>query len=165
MRMRFQTGLQTLHNFLAHRNLVLQRQLFNIFFLKQLALENQISMSQEIVQRLQASLETHPHPAIDNSSCPASSAAGESVSLPHWSARRVTLRSDPDYQSPLKENIKQLALENQISMSQEIVQRLQASLETHPHTSSSCPASSAAGESVSLPHWSARRVTLRSDPD
>ncbi|EIB98400.1 Arc family DNA-binding protein [Pantoea anthophila] len=34
--------------------------------IKQLALENQISMSQEIVQRLQASLETHPHPAIDN---------------------------------------------------------------------------------------------------
>lgn len=34
--------------------------------LKQLALENQISMSQEIVQRLQASLQTHPHPAIDN---------------------------------------------------------------------------------------------------
>lgn len=34
--------------------------------LKQLAQENQISMSQEIVQRLQASLQTHPHPAIDN---------------------------------------------------------------------------------------------------
>lgn len=34
--------------------------------IKQLALENQISMSQEIVQRLQASLETHQHPAIDN---------------------------------------------------------------------------------------------------
>ncbi|MGC0787247.1 Arc family DNA-binding protein [Pantoea agglomerans] len=34
--------------------------------IKQLALENQISMSQEIVQRLQASLETHPYPAIDN---------------------------------------------------------------------------------------------------
>ncbi|MCP1204890.1 Arc family DNA-binding protein [Pantoea sp. B550] len=34
--------------------------------IKQLALENQVSMSQEIVQRLQASLETHPHPAIDN---------------------------------------------------------------------------------------------------
>jgi len=34
--------------------------------IKQLALENQISMSQEIVQRLQASLDTHPHPAIDN---------------------------------------------------------------------------------------------------
>lgn len=34
--------------------------------IKQLALENQISMSQEIVQRLQASLETHLHPAIDN---------------------------------------------------------------------------------------------------
>ncbi|WP_312830164.1 hypothetical protein [Pantoea anthophila] len=34
--------------------------------IKQLALEKQISMSQEIVQRLQASLETHPHPAIDN---------------------------------------------------------------------------------------------------
>ena len=34
--------------------------------IKQLALENQISMSQEIVQRLQASLETHPHPAIDS---------------------------------------------------------------------------------------------------
>lgn len=34
--------------------------------IKQLALENQISMSQEIVQRLQASLETHPNPAIDN---------------------------------------------------------------------------------------------------
>ncbi|WP_442798625.1 Arc family DNA-binding protein [Pantoea vagans] len=34
--------------------------------IKQLALENQISMSQEIVQRLQASLESHPHPATDN---------------------------------------------------------------------------------------------------
>ncbi|MDQ1214451.1 Arc family DNA-binding protein [Pantoea anthophila] len=34
--------------------------------IKQLALENQVSMSQEIVQRLQASLDTHPHPAIDN---------------------------------------------------------------------------------------------------
>ncbi|MFH8134874.1 Arc family DNA-binding protein [Pantoea osteomyelitidis] len=34
--------------------------------IKQLALENQVSMSQEIVQRLQSSLTTHPHPAIDN---------------------------------------------------------------------------------------------------
>ncbi|MDL4916127.1 MAG: hypothetical protein QRY16_20885 [Enterobacterales bacterium endosymbiont of Blomia tropicalis] len=34
--------------------------------IKQLALENQISMSQEIVQRLQASLQTQQHPAIDN---------------------------------------------------------------------------------------------------
>ncbi|WP_312242588.1 Arc family DNA-binding protein [Pantoea sp.] len=34
--------------------------------IKQLALENQVSMSQEIVQRLQSSLMTHPHPAIDN---------------------------------------------------------------------------------------------------
>jgi len=34
--------------------------------IKQLALENQISMSQEIVQRLQTSLKTHPHPAIDS---------------------------------------------------------------------------------------------------
>ncbi|WP_313679594.1 Arc family DNA-binding protein [Pantoea vagans] len=40
----------------------------------------------------------------------------------------LTIKIDPE----LKETIKQLALENQISMSQEIVQRLQASLETHP---------------------------------
>ena len=32
MWMRFQTGLQTLHNLLAHRNLIFQRQLFNRFF-------------------------------------------------------------------------------------------------------------------------------------
>lgn len=34
--------------------------------IKTLALENQISMSQEISQRLQASLTTHQHPAVDN---------------------------------------------------------------------------------------------------
>lgn len=34
--------------------------------LKQLALENEISMSQEIVQRLQTSLQTQQHPAVDN---------------------------------------------------------------------------------------------------
>ncbi|KKW49632.1 MULTISPECIES: Arc family DNA-binding protein [Pantoea] len=34
--------------------------------IKQLALENQVSMSQEIVQRLQASLEAPSHPAIDS---------------------------------------------------------------------------------------------------
>lgn len=37
----------------------------------------------------------------------------------------LTIKIDP----ALKEHIKQLALENQVSMSQEIVQRLQASLE------------------------------------
>ncbi|MDU4094449.1 MAG: hypothetical protein E7H57_14430 [Pantoea sp.] len=34
--------------------------------LKTLALENQVSLSQEVSQRLQASLVTQPHPAIDN---------------------------------------------------------------------------------------------------
>ncbi|UQY42778.1 hypothetical protein M1E08_07585 [Erwinia sp. PK3-005] len=34
--------------------------------LKTLALENQLSLSQEVSQRLQASLLTQPHPAIDN---------------------------------------------------------------------------------------------------
>ncbi|MCZ4058107.1 hypothetical protein O3W44_01910 [Pantoea sp. LMR881] len=43
----------------------------------------------------------------------------------------LTIKIDP----ALKEHIKQLALENQISMSQEIVQRLQTSLQTHPHPS------------------------------
>lgn len=43
----------------------------------------------------------------------------------------LTIKIDPE----LKENLKQLALENQISMSQEIVQRLQSSLMTHPHPS------------------------------
>lgn len=38
----------------------------------------------------------------------------------------LTIKIDP----ALKEQIKQLALENQISMSQEIVQRLQGSLQT-----------------------------------
>ena len=33
--------------------------------LKALALENQISLSQEVCQRLQSSLTTHQHPAID----------------------------------------------------------------------------------------------------
>ncbi|AWQ18371.1 hypothetical protein NS303_18140 [Pantoea ananatis] len=37
----------------------------------------------------------------------------------------LTIKIDP----ALKEHIKQLALENQVSMSQEIVQRLQASLD------------------------------------
>ncbi|MGE9549770.1 hypothetical protein ACQPT2_00830 [Erwinia amylovora] len=34
--------------------------------LKTLALENQISLSQEVTQRLQSSLTTHQHPAVDN---------------------------------------------------------------------------------------------------
>ncbi|AUX93918.1 hypothetical protein [Mixta gaviniae] len=34
--------------------------------LKTLALENQLSLSQEVSQRLQASLFTQPHPAIDS---------------------------------------------------------------------------------------------------
>ena len=34
--------------------------------LKTLALENQLSLSQEVSQRLQASLLTQPHPAIDS---------------------------------------------------------------------------------------------------
>lgn len=34
--------------------------------LKTLALENQVSLSQEVSQRLQASLVTQPHPAIDS---------------------------------------------------------------------------------------------------
>lgn len=34
--------------------------------LKTLALENQLSLSQEVSQRLQASLLIQPHPAIDN---------------------------------------------------------------------------------------------------
>ncbi|KAA5970338.1 MULTISPECIES: Arc family DNA-binding protein [unclassified Pantoea] len=48
--------------------------------IKQLALENQISMSQEIVQRLQASLETHPHPAIDNQDITEAAAEASAVS-------------------------------------------------------------------------------------
>ncbi|MGK3144336.1 Arc family DNA-binding protein [Pantoea sp. C2G6] len=47
--------------------------------IKQLALENQISMSQEIVQRLQASLNTHPHPAVDNQSITEEASAGLSA--------------------------------------------------------------------------------------
>ncbi|GLR10977.1 hypothetical protein COO59_16090 [Mixta theicola] len=34
--------------------------------LKTLALENQLSLSQEVSQRLQASLTTQPHPVVDN---------------------------------------------------------------------------------------------------
>lgn len=34
--------------------------------IKQLALESQISMSQEVTQRLQASLQAQPHPAVDS---------------------------------------------------------------------------------------------------
>lgn len=34
--------------------------------LKTLALENQISLSQEVAQRLQESLENQPHAAVDN---------------------------------------------------------------------------------------------------
>jgi hypothetical protein len=42
----------------------------------------------------------------------------------------LTIKIDP----ALKEHIKQLAADNQISMSQEIVNRLQASLDTVEHT-------------------------------
>ena len=40
--------------------------------LKTLALENQLSLSQEVSQRLQASLLTQPHPAIDSQDIPES---------------------------------------------------------------------------------------------
>jgi len=59
--------------------------------IKQLALENQISMSQEIVQRLQASLETHPHPAIDNQDLTESSPEASSERLTSAEVKQIRL--------------------------------------------------------------------------